>query len=73
MQQYYVITVSDDKMNVVYFNFGVDKENKYKETESYYGNSGISITVYKHNEFSEFKEHYTDLLNDCNAALINVK
>ena len=67
--QYFVKTVSDSKGRIAFFNFGKDKHNKYRDTESYYGKSGISITVYKTDEYQEFREHYQDLLNDYNCAL----
>lgn len=67
--QYFIKTVSDSKGRNVFFNFGKDKHNKYKDTETYYGKSGISITVYKTNEYQEFRKHYQDLLNDYDCAL----
>lgn len=67
--QYFIKTVSDSKGRNVFFNFGKDKHNKYKDTETYYGKSGISITVYKNNEFRKYRKHYVALLNDYDCAL----
>lgn len=70
--KFYIKTVSDREGNTKYFNFGTDDTDKMVDTESYYYNSGISITTYQHNEFVEFKEHYTNLINDNYAELAHI-
>lgn len=62
--QYYLITVTDGEFMITQYDYGIDYKFKYKNTESYIGNSGVSVTIYSRDEFEDFKQAYTNLNRD---------
>lgn len=69
-KQYYVKVVTDNNGEPVYFNFGMDKHSKYKNTETSLSDTEyVSITCYTIDEFEEYQEHVDDLLNTHHAKL----
>lgn len=69
-KQYFVKVVTDNNGIPVYFNFGMDKQSKYKNVETSLNDvEYISITCYTIDEYEEYKEHIKDLLSFKNAKL----
>lgn len=63
MSQYVLITVSNDEMFPVKYRGFIDNKMKYQSTESYIGNSGISITTYTEDEYKDFYDALQELNN----------
>lgn len=64
MSQYVLITVSnDDEMFPVKYRGFIDNKMKYQSTESYIGNSGVSITTYTEDECEDFYDALLELNN----------
>lgn len=71
-KQYFVKVVTDNNGEPVYFNFGMDKHSKYKNTETSLSDiEYISITCYSVDEFEEYKEHMNDLMQ-CRSAKLSL-
>lgn len=69
-KQYYVKVITDNNGSPVYFNFGMDKHSKYRNTETLLSDlEYISITCYRETEFDDYCSHVADLLNDNRARL----
>lgn len=69
-KQYYIKVVTDNNGKPVYFNFGMDKHLKYKNTETSLSDiEYISITCYSVDEFEEYREHVDDLMQYHSAKL----
>lgn len=54
--QYVLVTVTDETKAIVKYNYFVDKFNKYRNTETIFNESEISITVYGEDEKEDFFE-----------------
>lgn len=69
-EQYYVKVITGSNGVPIYFNFGMDKYLKYKNTETSLSDlEYVSITCYKQTEFEDYCEHVAELLNDNQAKL----
>lgn len=69
-KQYYVKVIRENNGVPVYFNFGMDKHLKYRNTKTSLSDlEYISITCYRQTEFDEYCEHVASLLNDNRAKL----
>lgn len=70
MKQYFIKVIRDNKGQLVYFNFGMDKHRKYKNTcISLSDIEYICITCYEPTEWDEYNETVQNYLKDSKAKL----
>lgn len=56
-----VVTVSNKEFQVIKYNYFLDKFNKYKNIETYYGNSGVTTTVYNLEDINDLQDYHDNL------------
>lgn len=71
MSQYVLITVSNDEIFPVKYRGFIDNKMKYHSTESYIGNSGISITTYTEDEYKDFYDALQELNNNEHTEVLS--